>query len=138
MASENLLIDTSGFFAVLNAKEACHKQALDLFKTRAEKFVLITTEYVVMETASLLRARGAPGSDRKFFALLDATTRIRVVWSSSTFFTKTRDYFLKHHDHGYSFADCASFVLMEAEGLRESLSTDKHFQQAGFTPLLQA
>jgi len=138
MVSENLLVDTSGFFALLNARESCHKEALALFKSRAEKFVLVTTEYVVLETATLLRARGVPGSDRKFFALLDSTTRVRVVSSSQAFFTRAKDYFLKHHDHGYSFADCANFVLMEAEGLRESLSTDKHFRQAGFVPLLQA
>jgi predicted nucleic acid-binding protein len=100
--------------------------------------VLVTTEHVLVETATLLRARGTPELERKFFALLNATTRIRIVWSSFPLFARTRDFFLKHQDKGWSFVDCASFVLMREEGLRDALSTDKHFKQAGFVPLLKA
>ena len=32
--------------------------------------------------------------------------------------------------------DCISFVLMEQEGLREALTGDRHFLQAGFVALL--
>jgi predicted nucleic acid-binding protein len=138
MGSDTVLVDTSGFFALLNEDERDHPAALRIFKEEAQRHVLVTTEHVLVETATLLRARGTRELERKFFALLDATKRIRVVWASFPFFTSTREFFLKHQDKGWSFVDCASFVLMREEGLKRALSTDKHFRQAGFVPLLKA
>jgi predicted nucleic acid-binding protein len=138
MASESMLLDTSGFFALLNQEEREHPAALRIFTQESARHVLVTTEHVLVETATLLRARGTREMERKFFALLDATRRIRIVWASFPFFTNTRDFFLKHQDKGWSFVDCASFVLMKEEGVRQALSTDKHFKQAGFVPLLKA
>jgi predicted nucleic acid-binding protein len=34
---------------------------------------------------------------------------------------------------GLSFTDCTSFVVMRELKLREALTTDHHFAQAGFT-----
>ena len=137
MATESLLVDTSGFFALLNRREREHESAVEIFTQRAKTAVLVTSEHVLVETATLLRVRGTPEMERKFFALLDATKRLRVVWASLPFFKLTRDFFLKHQDHGWSFVDCSSFALMKDEGLTEALTTDKHFQQAGFVPLLK-
>ena len=33
--------------------------------------------------------------------------------------------------------DCTSFVVMQEEGLTDALTTDRHFEQAGFAVLLQ-
>ena len=38
----------------------------------------------------------------------------------------------------WSFTDCVSFSLMHELGLQDCLTTDHHFRQAGFKPLLQA
>ena len=39
-------------------------------------------------------------------------------------------------DKEWSLTDCISFVVMEDEGLREALTGDRHFEQAGFVALL--
>jgi predicted nucleic acid-binding protein len=33
--------------------------------------------------------------------------------------------------------DCASFVVMQQSGLAEAVTTDHHFEQAGFVRLLK-
>lgn len=137
MGSDALFVDTSGFFSLLNRREREHEAALRIFAQRGKSTMLVTTEHVLWETATLLRVRGTPDLESKFFTLLDATSRLRVVWASLSFFRHTRDFFLKHQDHGWSFVDCASFVLMKEEGLADALTTDRHFQQAGFVPLLR-
>ena len=40
-------------------------------------------------------------------------------------------------DKAWSLTDCTSFVVMQEEGLTDALTTDHHFEQAGFTVLLQ-
>lgn len=40
-------------------------------------------------------------------------------------------------DKDWPLTDCVSFVVMEDEGIREALTGDQHFEQAGFTALLK-
>src|SRR3954462_12095249 len=108
MASESLLLDTSGFFSLLNADEKEHAAALRIFTQRSKRAVLVTTEHILVETATLLRSRGTRDLEFKFFALVGTSTRIRVIWSSYPFFTRTREFFVKYQDKGWSFVDCAS------------------------------
>ncbi|MEH2312972.1 MAG: hypothetical protein V7K35_16570 [Nostoc sp.] len=38
----------------------------------------------------------------------------------------------------YLLCDAVSFVLMRRQGIMEALTTDKHFEQEGFTRLLRS
>ena len=40
-------------------------------------------------------------------------------------------------DKEWSLVDCVSFVLMQQRGMTETLTTDRHFDQAGFVRLLK-
>lgn len=40
-------------------------------------------------------------------------------------------------DKDWSLTDCTSFVVMEAEGLKDALTGERHFEQAGFNALLK-
>ena len=40
-------------------------------------------------------------------------------------------------DKKWSLVDCSSFVIMQNEGISDSLTTDHHFEQAGFIKLLK-
>jgi predicted nucleic acid-binding protein len=96
----------------------------------------VTTDYILDETATLLKARDYGHLAESLFGTVFASAACRVEWMEPDGFTQTRRFFLKHHDQAWSFTDCFSFCVMKALGLRDSLTTDAHFRHAGFNPLL--
>jgi len=45
--------------------------------------------------------------------------------------------FRRYTDKQWSLVDCASFVVMRQRGITDALTTDRHFEQAGFRRLLR-
>jgi hypothetical protein len=45
--------------------------------------------------------------------------------------------FSRRPDKEWSLTDCTSFVVMQQERLTDALTTDHHFEQAGFRALLR-
>lgn len=137
MARE-LFIDTSGFFALLVARDPKHAAADRILKkSRAEKRVLLTTDYVLDETATLLKARGAPSLVEPLFVHVLESQACRIQWMNADRFAAVRAFFRKHSDQEWSFTDCLSFCIMKERKLQDALTTDLHFEQAGFIALLR-
>lgn len=133
----DIFVDTSGFYALLAGKDPCHEKAAAILKKASSTSTLfVTTDYVLDETATLLKARGLGHLLDLFFSDLAASRACRTLWTGADDFTRARDYFLRHKDKDYSFTDCVSFCAMRTEGLHRALTTDVHFRQAGFDPLL--
>jgi len=68
--------------------------------------------------------------------LIEQSAGIRLEWIGSERFEHARAFFRRHSDHGYSFTDCTSFVVMRELRLTEALTSDRHFVEAGFRALL--
>ncbi|MDK2462849.1 hypothetical protein QHH11_27660 [Aphanizomenon sp. PH219] len=63
---------------------------------------------------------------------------VEMVWVDEILHREAMDLLLVRQDKTYSLCDAISFVLMRKKGIREALTTDKHFEQEGFTRLLQS
>ena len=137
MALISAFVDTSGLFAVLAKPDAAHPQAVEwLARVRAAKSLVVTTDYILDETATLLKSRGRPDLIPALFNFISSSSALRVEWIHRERFNAARDFLLRHNDHDYSFTDCTSFVIMRETQVTHALTTDKHFREAGFTPLL--
>lgn len=137
MANE-VFIDTSGFFAVLDVRDVRHALAARILRdAQKRKRRFVTTDYVLDETATLLKARQRAHLLVRLFETIDATRACRVEWTGADRFDETRAYFLKHADQAWSFTDCLSFRVMSQFRLREALTKDAHFEQSGFVALLR-
>jgi predicted nucleic acid-binding protein len=138
MAVRAVFADTSFFFALAATRDAAHDSAVStLSKLLNDRRGIITTDYIIDETLTLTKLR--VGS-RVAMALLDRIERSPavVVESVDTLrFDEAVQMFRKHADHGYSFTDCTSFVVMTELKLNAALTTDQHFVEAGFQRLLQ-
>ncbi|HEY1719209.1 MAG TPA: PIN domain-containing protein [Verrucomicrobiae bacterium] len=137
MESEPLFMDTGGFVALLSAEEASHEKASAVMEEASRDHrSVVTTDYVLDETATLLRARRLTKHLKEFLQLTETSQALNIEWMTPDRFAAARTFMLKHLDQEFSFTDCASFVVMKELRLMDVLATDKHFRIAGFNPLL--
>jgi uncharacterized protein len=62
--------------------------------------------------------------------------RVRVVRPGEALTERALQLYDERPDKEWSLTDCLSFVVMKEAHIREALTTDHHFEQAGFTVLL--
>lgn len=128
-------LDTSYLLALLLRQDEHHEAALRC----QEQFEgeLVTTEYVLVEFHDALcqvalRSLAIAVTDR-----LLGDPWVMIVQSSKDWFARGRELFRNRSDKAWSLTDCISFAVMQYHGLRDALSGDHHFEQAGFNILLK-
>ncbi len=136
MAAREAFLDTSTLYALIDRRDTHHAAASDLVGrlVRANR-LLVTTDYIVTEAVNLANARSGHHIARRILDLIDQSAGIRLEWIGSLRFEATKAFFRRHSDHGYSFTDCTSFVVMRELKLSDALTTDAHFRAAGFQVL---
>jgi len=81
------------------------------------------------------------GRNRKTFAhFLDTLGEhedLDIVPASAELFQRGIALFRLRPDKEWSLTDCISFVVMAEKGISEALTSDRHFEQAGFKVLLK-
>ena len=129
--------DTSGWFSLVIPSEENHKAAKNIAdQLQKSKSPFFTSDLVIQETMTLLMARKEAEKAKQFWASFIDSKVIRLERIDEVRFQKSGDYFSKHIDHGYSFVDASSFILMKEFKITDAVTTDKHFTQAGFHKLL--
>jgi predicted nucleic acid-binding protein len=137
MAAADIFVDTAGFLALWDAADEHHNRALHLQSNLARrKRRFLTTDYIVDETVTLLLARHSHAAAADFLQTVTSTQWLHLEWVDSERFHAAADLFARHDDKEWSFTDCVSFALMHELGIQDSFTTDHHFRQAGFNPLL--
>ena len=121
--------DTGGWFALFVPDDLNHAAAATWFAQQRQP--LLTTDYVVDETLTLLRSRGqstaALALGQQFFGGSFATIYylteddIRAAWQV----------FSRYADKDWSFTDCTSKVVMEKLSITEAFAFDQHLRQFG-------
>lgn len=127
--------DTSLFVAFLNARDEYHDLAVDYVRDEAN--LLVTTTWVLVELGNfvsrwLARRRYVP-----FVRDLREDPLIDIVPPAPDAFERALDLYHRRPDKHWSMTDCLSFVVMRARRLTDALTTDHHFEQAGFKILLK-
>lgn len=62
---------------------------------------------------------------------------MEIVSATSDLFRRGTDFFSARPDKEWSLTDCISFVVMNERGITDDLTSDHHFEQAGFQILLK-
>jgi predicted nucleic acid-binding protein len=120
--------DTSFYVALLSPRDVWHARATTISQKIDREVVL--TDFVLLEVANMYSATPRRDGIAAFILALRRDPSATVVEA-------TRDLLDRGLFVEWSLTDCTSFVVMQEMGVTEALSSDHHFEQAGFSILLK-
>lgn len=129
-----MLLDTSGLICCIDADDARHADAVRFYD---EANVRLTHNYVLAELVAVAQVRKLPRQDSlAFTGDVWIDPEVEVVWVDPVLHNEAMALLQSQLDKSYSLCDAVSFVLMRQRSLADALTTDHHFEQAGFRRLL--
>ena len=74
---------------------------------------------------------------RQITTALEMDPNVEIVPLLEELYTRAFQLYQERTDKEWGMTDCGSFIVMRQQGVNEALTTDGHFQQAGFFALLR-
>ena len=99
--------------------------------------LFVTTRAVLFEVGDALCKPRHRLSACRLLDALEADAQTQIVPTGEELCVRALDLFRQRPDKDWSLTDCLSFVVMTDFGLTQALTTDEHFEQAGFKALLR-
>lgn len=127
--NELLFVDTGAWFAAVVPWDANHAAATAWLL--AEKRPLLTTDYIVDETLTLLKARGEIARAIQLGHHFFQGTLATVHYLTPDDLHEGWHIFCGFPDKDWSFTDCTSKAIMEKLGITSAFAFDQHFRQFG-------
>ena len=130
-----LFVDTSAYFALTDRRDENHEVAVSVIhQIIRERTELLTTNYIVVETHTLLLNRiGYTTALQVIEELYKSQTRIYRVREAEE--RKALDIIRLYTDKKFSLVDAISFATMERFHVTQAFAFDHHFAQYGFSLL---
>lgn len=129
-------LDTGYLIALEASDDQHHKKAWNHWQEfKQQKPLLVTTSYVFDEVTTFFNSRDKHAKAVEIGQRLLLSPSVEFIHVEKVFFEAGWTTFQLYADKRYSLTDCISFVVMERKGIREVLSFDNHFEQAGFRKL---
>ncbi len=130
-----MLMDTSGWLCLNDRRDYRHAEAAHFYQGAR---VRSTTNYILAEYVALTHSRGLPRQNALEFSEVVLTDPdVQVVWVDADLHRQAVGLLQNRQDKSYSLCDAVSFILMRERQISEALTTDRHFEQEGFTRLLK-
>jgi len=132
---KTVFADTSYYVALVNSSDQHHDAAYEY--TKGFEGTSLTTAWVLTELGNFL----SRATNRSLFLALLNDLRedehVTILAPTEGLFERGVDLYSQRLDKDWSLTDCISFVAMDEHGLRDALTLDHHFEQAGFNVLLK-
>lgn len=124
-----IFVDTGAWYASTVPADVNHPAVRQWLDANAEP--LLTTDYIIDETLTLLRIRGYRDLALDLGQTLLAGELADIVQVTEMDFQNAWQVFRQFHDKQWSFTDCTCKVMMERLGIKKAFAFDRHFRQFG-------
>ncbi|MFZ0962868.1 MAG: type II toxin-antitoxin system VapC family toxin [Terriglobia bacterium] len=136
--SGSVFLDTAYAVALASTTDAYHHRALALAdELEAQHTHLVTTWGVLLEIGNALSKNQYRHAALQLISSLQRDESVEIVPLSDPLIQRAMTLYAERPDKEWGLTDCISFVVMETRGIRDALTADEHFTQAGFRPLLR-
>ena len=132
----SVFADTFYFIALLSPQDEAHADA-ERFAAD-EHVTLVTTAWVLTELADGLAKTEGRNIFEKLLRDLESDPRVELVQTDEELWGRGVEMYARRSDKEWSLTDCISFVVMTDRQIRDALTGDHHFAQAGFRPLFES
>jgi predicted nucleic acid-binding protein len=135
--SSEVFLDTAYAIALSVESDQHHKHAAEIAEgLLAQQTTLITTRAVLLEIGNALSKRRYRRAASELLDALERDPQVEIVSLTEELYQEALSLFRNRDDKEWGLVDCVSFVVMQERGLQIALTTDEHFEQAGFRILL--
>jgi uncharacterized protein len=130
-------VDTGFIIALAAPRDHYHACAQRLAQTiEVNQIKLLVTEAVILEIGAALSKVEYRSDALQLIESLYEDESIQVLACTPDLLQRALQLFKQRLDKDWSLCDCVSFVTMADYGISHALTTDHHFEQAGFIALL--
>jgi len=137
MPARLAFLDTNGWLALLNSSDALHDHAEVAWTALLERdFSVVLTDWIIAETGNGLARTSLRHQFVQSVEIIRSSSRAQVISVSDHLLRRALELYGSRSDKTWGLVDCASFLVMQDEGIHEVLTNDRHFKQAGFNCLL--
>lgn len=129
-----IFVDTSAWLALIDERDGNHASARRFQSelARGRYGQLVTTDYVLDESASYVKRRAGDDALVQFRHAVERSDSVRVIWTTPESFWGAWSRLEARGDKAWSLTDCVSFLTMESLAIRNAFGYDSAFEQAGF------
>ncbi len=135
MSRERLFLDTAFVQALFNPRDEYYNLANALFPRFLAASEVWVTELIFAEIGDAL-SRLNRNAAYDFINQCYSSKRSAVVGVDEALLRRALHIYHNRSDKTWGLTDCVSFVVMLENGLKDALTSDRHFVQAGFRALL--
>lgn len=126
-----IFVDTSAIYALLVVEDDRHERAKAILRDlEGENALLVSTSFVIHETAALLQARIGVAAVRTLHQ--QVVPAIDIAWIESAGYARAMLALLAANRRDVSLADWTSFDTMRQRGIERAFAFDPHFAEQGF------
>jgi predicted nucleic acid-binding protein len=135
--SSAVFLDTAYIHALINNRDQWHTAALQWQeRLLRQPRGIISTEFILIEIANSLASVRFRSFALRATTVLRLDPDIEIIPVSPELVESGLALYEQRQDKDWGLTDCTSFVVMTSRNLTTALTTDDHFRQAGFRPLL--
>ena len=135
---DEVFLDTAYAIALSSPNDLFHQRSVQLAdELKSAGTRLVTTRAILLEIGNALSKQRHRRAAVALLDSLEVDPQVEIIPLSEQLYTRASQLYRERPDKEWALTDCASFIVMEDRGINEALTTDEHFQQAGFQALMR-
>ncbi len=136
LEKSSVFLDASYAIALASPRDEHHEKAVQLAERYADH-PFVTTQAILLEIGNALAGMRHRELAVSYLEALKREPATEIVPLSNDLFRRGLVLYRERQDKSWGLTDCISFVIMRTRDIREALTADGDFEQAGFRALLR-